>query len=409
MPCKARNLLSAAEVDEAHREIDRRLDRIGIDTQPEVAARILELVSNAGAGLKEYAAVIRTDPALSGRLLRAANSAFFAPRDPVTTVERAVVLLGLERIRAVSLGFYLSRAAADASGVLSRRVWGESVYRACLAAELSRRCCPGAVSEGFVIGLMLDAGVPLLVKLLGRGAEEIVEQRCAPTRQFHLESAGLAYTHVDVVAVLLRRWRIPEVLARPVERHHEAPASGPAPDPPRPSDTLHRIAYYVGAVCVDPTGATPDAPAQLSSVAERVLGIDTRELSLAVSRAGAEYEAASHLFGGVADAVANVEALGEAVHAKLVEVIDRSMCESINRETRLRPQRFEIEGSSVEVVLGEDGLITMYLLDGKHNRQSMQRFAPTPEGTASALALLGVQASEQELSAVRACVMSLAA
>jgi HD-like signal output (HDOD) protein len=141
---KPRSALTPPEVVELQAEIDRRLTGLGLPTQPAVAARILALVANPDAGLKQYADVLRHDAALTGRLLRLANSAYFAQIKPVTTIERSCVLLGLERLKAVSLGFYLSRAAAtDPNHVLSRRVWTQSVLRACLAAEMARVTCPG--------------------------------------------------------------------------------------------------------------------------------------------------------------------------------------------------------------------------------------------------------------------------
>src|SRR5205823_4861273 len=79
--------------------------------------------------------IIRADAALAGRVLRLANCAFFAQRQPITNLDRSCVLLGVDRLKSVALGFYLSRAAAgDPRQSLSRRIWGQSVYRACLSA-----------------------------------------------------------------------------------------------------------------------------------------------------------------------------------------------------------------------------------------------------------------------------------
>src|SRR5215468_4195680 len=86
---KTRNLLSAGEVDALLAALEGRLQGVGVETQPEVAARILDLIADPGAGLRQYADVVRADAALSGRLLRLANSAFFAQRQPVTNLDRA--------------------------------------------------------------------------------------------------------------------------------------------------------------------------------------------------------------------------------------------------------------------------------------------------------------------------------
>src|SRR5205085_4261819 len=131
-------------------------------------------------------------------ILRLANCAFFAQRQPITNLDRSCVLLGVDRLKSVALGFYLSRAAAgDPRQSLSRRIWGQSVYRACLSAELARQLAPTRAAESFIIGLLLDAGIPLVARLLGRPALAILHNDDPPARQFKAESDHLPFTHVD--------------------------------------------------------------------------------------------------------------------------------------------------------------------------------------------------------------------
>ena len=75
---------------------------------PQVAARLLELAADPNAQIRDYVDAIKTDWALTGRVLRLANSAFYAQRQPVTRLDRALIVLGVERAKAICLGFYLS-------------------------------------------------------------------------------------------------------------------------------------------------------------------------------------------------------------------------------------------------------------------------------------------------------------
>src|SRR5690606_18605990 len=88
---KPRSTLTAAEIDALMADLGRRLEGVGVETQPEVAAKVLSLVSDPNSGLRQFAEVIKADPALSGRMLRLANSALFAQYEPVTNLERACV------------------------------------------------------------------------------------------------------------------------------------------------------------------------------------------------------------------------------------------------------------------------------------------------------------------------------
>jgi HD-like signal output (HDOD) protein len=390
---KTRNQLSATEVEALYRSLDGRLDGIGMATQPEVAARLLALVGDPGAGMKQYAIVVKPDASLTGRVLRLANSAYFAQIKPVTTLERACVLLGLERLKAVSLGFHLSRAAAnDPRCVVSRRVWGESVFRACLCAELARKLYPGLVSEAFVVGLMLDAGMPLLHQLLGEAVERLVLSPDPPLRRFRAEFSTLPFTHVDVGVALCRRWRLPEVLARPIEWHHTAPG-----DVERTESVhvLHRIGYYVGALRLE-GGAGPESATPLSAVAENVLGMPADALSRAVRAASREYMAMADLFRDVADTIPDVATLADRVHLQLVRALDEQMESQFRAETTGEPARFQLGAHQVEVEVDSLGRAVAFVRDDRGERILSYSFGAGAVRVETVLDALGIEAVTPE-------------
>ncbi len=384
---KPRSMLTAAEVYELLCAIEGRLHTVGIETQPEIAARILDLVADPDAGLRQYADVVRADPALSGRLLRLANSAFFAQREPVTNLDRACVLLGLERLKAVSLGFHLSRAATGKSrSDLSRRIWGQGVFRACLAAELSRNMCPGFASEAFVIGLMLDCGIPLLCDLLGDSAAKLIAQDTPPGKMFRAEFDTLPFTHVDIATVLGRRWKLPDLLARPIERHHTQPGQGGRPDPVH---LLHRVAYYVGAVHLD-AACKPSQPAPMAVTAEGLLGLNPARLGQIVSRAGQEYSAMADLFRDVAGNAGDVTSMADSVHGQLVEIMDQVLMSQVTAETRKDEGVFTVADHRIEIEAGRTGVAVAYLVDASGTRLLSYVFRPGAESVEAILEALGI-------------------
>jgi HD-like signal output (HDOD) protein len=383
---KLRKTLSAAEVDALWGELDRKLHGIGLQTQPEVAAKVVSLVSNPDAGLRQYADVIKTDPSLAGRLLRLANSAFFAQRQPVTNLDRACVLLGLERLKAVAMGFYLSRAASTGDA-FARRIWGEGVYRACLASELSRQLCPGYAPEAFCIGLMLDAGIPILCKSLGQPAQAIYTAMESPAKQFKAEFDSLAFTHVDVAAVLARRWRLPDLLAKPIERHHVMPPEGGRPDP---IYLLHRVAYYVGSIQLT-AACTPQQSVPLPMTAQKVLGVSPDQLEAIVRKAGSEYSALSEMFREVADCVGDVNEMADRVQQQLVDLMDQNMMSEFRAQSRDSCGSFDVADQKIEIEVDGDGLAVAYLLDAEGTRFLSHTFKPTSEDATSVLESLGVE------------------
>jgi HD-like signal output (HDOD) protein len=384
---KPRSALSASEVEGLWAKLERQLDHHGLPTQPEVAGRVLALVSDPCSGLRDYAGVIKTDAPLSGRLLRFANSAFFAQRQPVTNLERACVLLGIDRLKAISLGFFLSRAAAsDPAHTISRKVWGESVYRACLASELAKELTPAYAAEAFVVGLMLDAGIPLSLKMIGQPYAELYERSENPGALFDAEFATLPFTHVDVLAALCRRWRLPELLVRPLTRHHTPPRGTGRENVVQ---TLHRIAFYTGAIKLNFPEAK--APEPVASAPETILGLDGNRLQNAIERATTEYTAMHEVFREVAETIGGLTDMALRVHQQLVSITDEVILEQLRKPTT-NTGSFTIGGRRVDIEVDAGGRAVAYLSDGSGSRLLSYNFRPGEDDAISVLEGLGLEA-----------------
>src|SRR6188472_4019382 len=74
---------------------------------PAIAVQVLELAQRADVGIAEIAQVISRDPALSGKILRAVNSSFYARSQTISTISHAVTILGLQSVKTLVLGFSL--------------------------------------------------------------------------------------------------------------------------------------------------------------------------------------------------------------------------------------------------------------------------------------------------------------
>ncbi|QOI99263.1 MAG: HDOD domain-containing protein [Phycisphaeraceae bacterium] len=377
---RARCQLGPGEVESLYGFLAERLIHAGIETQPEVASKVLTIASDPGAGIGEYARVIRTDAALSGRLLRLANSAHFAQRSPITSVDRACVMLGIERLRSLSLGFYLAKSASrGTSGEFTRRVWGQSLFRACLASELARRLAPALAAEAFVAGIMLDCGVPLMLKMLGPPYEDLLREGLHPPGQFHREWTSLPFTHVDVAAVLAKRWRLPPLLAKPIEWHHEPPVGGA---PALQEQQLHRVVYYAGAVDLKDRATPERETAPSPGLASRHLGLAEPELLSVIEKATSEYVAVQGVFAGVCDPLDDPESLAERVHLRMVRVLDDLIERTLASGASPPAERFRLGGYQIEIQGDGIGMAAAYLTDRAGERIACCRVAASENSLA---------------------------
>ncbi|HYE03847.1 MAG TPA: HDOD domain-containing protein [Phycisphaerales bacterium] len=357
---RTRQDISAREVEDLHAHLERRLERVGVETQPEIAARVVELSCDPEAQLKDYLEMARLDWGLSGRLLRLANSAYYAQRSPVTRIERALVLLGLDRVKSICLGLYLAHRGADAGErEFARTVWGQSVFRACLGAALARARVPALAPEAFLVGLMLDVGVPLMPRLVGADYRQLAEGR-SPAELYRDEQATLEFGHVDVAAALARRWRLPVALARPIVWHHSVPPLRQSQEP-----TLQHLAYYAGSVDLRP-GAAPALPGP-GPCGRRATGLEPERVADVLRSARGEYQALMEVFQDIAAPV-DGGALRDAVHPQLVDVMDRQMARLMRTHACPAPERMFIAGHQIELEACGAGEVVAYITSANGQR-----------------------------------------
>jgi HD-like signal output (HDOD) protein len=163
-----------------------------------------------------------------------ANSAFYAPAEPVTTLSRAVALLGDTVLRQLVLtSLIVSRRAGNRSSreaLAAARLTGDAVRSALVGkmlAQMSRSMDP---DTAFAAGLLHDLGHVYLLDDVGeRYAGYLLDPHAHDARnatgQLEMEIELSGTTHQDVGAVFSYEWNLPPVIARVLWDHH-TPAPG---------------------------------------------------------------------------------------------------------------------------------------------------------------------------------------
>jgi len=114
-----------------------------------VLTRILSELNNPETELQELASLIGQDPALSFKMLRLINSASVGLRREIDSIQQAVVLLGMERVRAWAMLFVMAK-----SGNSSRELLNLGLLRANLCQRLSRLYNKGKPDSAYTVGLL---------------------------------------------------------------------------------------------------------------------------------------------------------------------------------------------------------------------------------------------------------------
>ena len=196
-----------------------------LPSAPHVVSRLVSL-TDADADTRDLLATIDRDPALTARILRTANSPFYAQNRSVTSVTRAVVVLGLPMVRNLTLGLTVWDATTShISPHQARRLWDHSlaVAQAARHFAVATRSCLGP--DAFTAGLLHDVGKLVLARQFPEDYRSLLGQTTMTRLLPELERAAVGYDHAEVGALLFERWRLPRIVVDAVARHHDASPS----------------------------------------------------------------------------------------------------------------------------------------------------------------------------------------
>src|SRR5687767_12114272 len=108
---------------------------------PAIAMQVLELAQKADIDITEIARLISKDPALSSKILRTVNSSFYGRSQNVSTISHALVILGLQSVKTLVLGFSLvtNLSKSKSRGFKHLIYWRRSIYAATAARSIAAK------------------------------------------------------------------------------------------------------------------------------------------------------------------------------------------------------------------------------------------------------------------------------
>jgi HD-like signal output (HDOD) protein len=186
---------------------------------PMVAVRVLEIAEGEQFSAHELAQAISSDQALTAKLLRLSNSAYYGFPRRIGTVRDAVVLLGFRAVRSATLASCVIEALPGGRVLDAMTAWRYSVTVG-LLAEVLARADRQHQDEAFTAGVLHNIG--RLAMDQHRPRELLASLRLAQregTTIAEAQRAVLGFTDADLGGALALHWNFPEALARAVERH----------------------------------------------------------------------------------------------------------------------------------------------------------------------------------------------
>jgi two-component system, cell cycle response regulator len=292
--------------------IDAILHSPRLPSLPMVAVRVLELTRDENVNFGEVAQVIENDQALALRIIRTVNSSYYGLSRPCTTINQAIVYMGLDAVKTLVLGFSLVDSIDGSSdhdiGFDYASYWRRSLHSAVAARELAKadgRCDP---EEAFLAALIQDVGMVAL----HRAFRDVYLQLLDLTHGDHerlvkLERQSLEMDHAEFGAAIGENWELPPQLISVIRHHHDA-------HPPN-NQTIVNVVIAAGRIATA-LRAGDDLTKEARSTVERAI-----EQMIGIGQSGKPATAPGNLIGadGKLDR-AEVDALVETVSTAAKEL-----------------------------------------------------------------------------------------
>jgi putative nucleotidyltransferase with HDIG domain len=214
---------------------------------PSTIVAALRLMDDPDASMEQVSSVISVDQAITARLLKFSNSAYYGTVQPVTTVHEALCRFGFRKTKNILL-------AATYSSLLGRRLagynlgrgelWRHSVAVAATAQRFSSQVSYPSPDEAYIAGLLHDIGKLVLDQYRKVNWDQLLAAGLAENLSLiAAEEMLLGMNHVQVGGLLAKTWGLPPCLVDAITHHHYPPMATTSPQ-------LAAIVHVADVICL---------------------------------------------------------------------------------------------------------------------------------------------------------------
>jgi putative nucleotidyltransferase with HDIG domain len=273
----------------------QKLDEIKeIPTLPIILNQLNRMLGDDDTTIRKLSRVFESDQAITARILKLVNSAFYGFRSKISNIPHALVILGFNSVRnaIVSVSIFDAFGGKQGEAVDGKEFWKHSVAVAVISKYLAGKTRLVPPDDSFVAGLLHDIGKILIAQYFQETFQEILETVHQENLTFYeAEKKRAPFTHAQIGGHFAQKWQFPQGLVEAIEYHHSATKNGADP-------ALLLIVHFADQIAHDEAAAPKIAP-ELSSAFPEILKILTPHLEKVADWfpfAAAEAESACKFF-----------------------------------------------------------------------------------------------------------------
>ncbi|MCB9365983.1 MAG: HDOD domain-containing protein [Calditrichaeota bacterium] len=196
-----------------------------LPTLPDTATKVIQMSQDPDVSPSELALTVEKDPSIATRLLKLVNSPYFGVRGSVTSIQQALVFLGVSNLRNLVLSssvMDLFSQDGEVGSFSRKQLWIHSMATAVVAREIAKHTRSADPEVAFTAGLIHDVGKVVIDRHFHEEFERIVAlMETYQVPMMDAETAVIGLTHAEIGMYLAERWSLPLVLQEAVGFHHD--------------------------------------------------------------------------------------------------------------------------------------------------------------------------------------------
>lgn len=203
-------------------------------SMPLVLSQSLNLIEDPNSNVKQIAALISKDMALSAQVLKLVNSAYYGFPSQITSIDKAMALIGFNAIRSLILSVSVKSMMMTNAG---KALWEHSIRCAVACQMLSKSLGGIDPDEAYITGLLHDIGKSVMETVNKDAIKEINRLTGLGADILQAEKMFFGFTHTDMGKELALKWKLPLIVGSSISYHHNPLAS---------PNKIHSCIVYVG-------------------------------------------------------------------------------------------------------------------------------------------------------------------
>ena len=196
-----------------------------LPTLPDIAHKVVSMVKDERTTAKDLSRLISYDQAISFRLLKVANSAYYGFSREVSSVQHAITILGFDEVKRLSVGiavFNFTKGATNANSFMSDEFWKHSVGCSLAATIICKKIGELNLEMVSTASLLHDIGKLILNDFFAEEYRMILEKvQREEVSIVDVEKETLGFSHADVGGWISSKWSFPPSLNFPIAYHHQ--------------------------------------------------------------------------------------------------------------------------------------------------------------------------------------------